>query len=139
MTGPRIVRDAELEYDSDLVATLLGEPFSGVAYEESPVLGRSEISYRDGLQDGPAQDWYPAGTLKGESQFRQGVLHGVSREFDHDGNVSVEVQYEYGIRTLATHFGGDGVVTSTEALDPNDEASRQLARLRVERNWQLDV
>jgi hypothetical protein len=139
MNDSQIVRDSELDFDSDLVSTLDGKPFTGVAYEESPVLGRSEISYREGMQHGLARDWYPSGVLKGESVFFQGVLHGMTREFDEDGRLMTEVRYEYGIRILSRRFGLDGRIVEEEELDPNDEAARQLDRLRSSHRWEPDA
>lgn len=75
MTEPLVVPDSDLDFDSDLVFTLNGAAFTGIAYEETPELGRSEISHRDGLQEGPAREWNPAGVLTGESNHVQGVLH----------------------------------------------------------------
>jgi len=139
MNESRVVRDSELDYDSDLVCTLDGKAFTGIAYEESPVLGRSEVSYREGVQEGLARDWYPSGVLKGQSAYVQGVLHGISREFDEDGHLMIEVRYEYGIRVMARRFGSDGSVVATEELDPNDEAARQLDRLRVTHGWEFEA
>lgn len=139
MNKPQVVEDSELDFDSDLVCTLDGEAFTGIAYEEVPALGRSEISYRDGVQEGLARDWYPSGVLKGESHYVEGVLHGTSREYDESGHLMTEVFFEYGIRVLARRFSSDGKVMATEELDSNDEAARQLDRLRAERNWELDA
>jgi antitoxin component YwqK of YwqJK toxin-antitoxin module len=136
---PLVVRDSELDYDSDLVFTLDGKAFTGVAYEESAELGRSEICYRDGLQEGVARDWYPSGMPKGESCYVRNVLHGTSREFDEQGRLMVEDRYEYGICVLARRFSVDGTVTETNELDANIEAARQLNRLRAEHDWDLDT
>ncbi|MEV6414219.1 hypothetical protein [Kribbella sp. NPDC051718] len=106
MSKPQFVRDSELEFDSDLVFTLDGEAFTGIAYEESAELGRSEIAYRDGLQEGLARDWYPSGVPKGESRYVQNVLHGTSREFDEQGRLVVEERYEYGVCVLALRAEG---------------------------------
>ncbi|MBM7789144.1 toxin-antitoxin system YwqK family antitoxin [Tenggerimyces flavus] len=118
-----------------MVTKLNGQAFTGVAYEESPDLGRSEVSYREGVQEGPARDWYPSGLLQGESHYVQGVLHGTSREFDESGRIVAEANYEYGICLLARRFNSEGIVIESEELDPNEEAAQQLDRLRVEYRW----
>ncbi|WP_136707797.1 hypothetical protein [Agromyces sp. H66] len=131
-SGP--VKDSELDYDSDLVCTLDGVPFTGTAVEES-VLGKSEITFKDGLQEGPARDWYPSGVLKGESQFIQGALHGTVREFRPDGALAETSQYEYGIRVLRHTFGTDGSVVEMEELDVSSDEADLLHRLRRDHGW----
>lgn len=135
MSQLKVVRDSALDYGSDLVFTLEGEPFTGIAFEESAALGRSEVSYRRGVQDGPARDWYPSGVLKGESHFVDGVLHGASTEFDEVGRLVAEAHHEYGICTVARRFGPNGSLIATEELDPASEAVRLLGRLRSEHGW----
>ncbi|MET4159340.1 hypothetical protein [Agromyces sp. PvR057] len=130
--GP-VVSDAELDYDSDLVCTFGGAPFTGTAFEESPSLGRSEISYRDGLQDGLARDWYPTGMLKGESEFVQGELHGAVREYRPDGQLAEESRYEYGIRVLHRVYSPDGSVIEASEINATSEEADLLLRLRRER------
>lgn len=137
MTHGPVVPDSELDYDSDLVCTLDGVPFTGTAFEESPALGRSEITYRDGIQEGPARDWYPSGVLKGESQFVQGELHGTATEFGLDGVLAEESRYEYGIRVRRRTFAPDGSVITTEEIDPTSNEADLLERLRRERGWPL--
>ena len=63
---PRIP-DSELDFDSDLVVTLEGVPFSGIAFEAHPEGGVSEVTYRKGRQEGPARDLYPSGAVRAES------------------------------------------------------------------------
>jgi hypothetical protein len=67
---PARVPDDQLHYDENLIYTYRGERFTGVGYEDVPGRGLEEISYVDGLQEGPARDWYPSGQLRGETMFR---------------------------------------------------------------------
>lgn len=60
----RRVPHEELDFDENLIYFHNRVRFTGIGYEDSPVRGLSEISYRDGYQDGPSRDWYPSGTLK---------------------------------------------------------------------------
>jgi hypothetical protein len=101
-------------------------------------LGRSEVSYRDGVQSGPARDWYPSGSLKGESWFVEGVLHGAAREYDESGVLVEESLYAYGILiSKRTRERGHRLV-EREWLDPRSEAGQMLERLRRERRWPED-
>lgn len=130
-----LIRDSELDYDSELVCTLDGLPFTGIAYEDSVELGRSEVAYRNGVQEGPARDWYPDGTLKGESHYVEGTLHGPSREYDVSGRLGSESHFEYGIRVTLRRYVADGKVAESEQLDPHGDEARLLERLRAERRW----
>lgn len=135
MTGPTVVPDSDLDYDSDLVCTLDGAAFTGIAYEESPSLGRSEITYRDGVQEGLARDWYPTGTLKGESDYVEGVLHGASKEYDPAGRLAVESRYEYGTMVWLRRFDPEGALVELQELDFDSEGGQRLQRLRIEHGW----
>lgn len=135
MTSLPRVADSELDFDSDLVCTRLEEPFTGVAYEETVDGGRSEIKYRDGLQEGEATDWYPSGQLKGESSCVQNVLHGRSREFDAEGRLVSESLYEYGILVIVARVDSRGELTLVEEIDPESANARLLDRYRREKKW----
>ena len=131
----RLVPDTELDYDSDLVCTLNGVPFSGTAFEESSLLGRSEITFHDGLQEGPARDWYPSGVLKGESQFVQGTLHGTVKEFRPDGALAEVSRYEYGVLVFRLTLAADGSVIEAEEVDASSDEADLLQRLRRDCGW----
>ncbi|MGW4929150.1 toxin-antitoxin system YwqK family antitoxin [Agromyces sp. NPDC004153] len=110
-------------------------PFSGTVFEESPLLGRSEITYRDGLEEGPARDWYPSGVLKAEAQFVEGTLHGMAREYRPDGVLAEESTYEYGVRIFHRVLAPDGSVVETEELEDGCFEARLVARRRSELGW----
>jgi antitoxin component YwqK of YwqJK toxin-antitoxin module len=135
MTNLPVVPDSALDYDSDLVCTLDEEPFTGIAFEESAELGRSEITYRQGLQDGPAVDWYPSGRLRGESFYVVNVLHGQTKEYDEEGRLTVRASYEYGILVRLGRYDSSGAVVEAQEIDPSSESARLLDRLRSEHGW----
>lgn len=134
MNEPTVVPDSALDYGPDLIVTLDGVAFTGIAYEDSPAHGRSELSYREGLQDGPARDWYPSGVLKGESPYVQGVIHGFVKEFAESGQLLSEVLYTYGIRVLIRQYL-DGSLVSELRVEPDDFTAELLSRLRAEWGW----
>jgi antitoxin component YwqK of YwqJK toxin-antitoxin module len=131
------IPDSELEFDNDLTYTANGELFTGIGYEDVPGRGLSEVSYRDGLQDGPARDYYPSGRLKGESHHRENTLHGVSRDFDPEGNLLNESLYEYGILVRSTQWDSSGRVLEEKAIDPDSPNYRLLERHRREKKWPM--
>ncbi|WP_322756558.1 hypothetical protein [Frankia sp. Cas3] len=134
-SGVARVEDSELDFDEDLIYTYRGVLFTGIGYEEVSGHGLSEISYRQGMQAGPARDWYPSGVLKGESYFRENVLHGPLREFDEDGNVRFEAVYEYGILVSSLRSDGSGAVVEFSEISGDSPNFSLLERYRRERAW----
>lgn len=82
--------DAELEFGADLVMHYRGEPFTGVSYGVMEDGTRSELTYVNGLQEGPARDWDASGRLRVEESWRANVRHGPSRTYDESGAVISE-------------------------------------------------
>ncbi|WP_239311924.1 MULTISPECIES: toxin-antitoxin system YwqK family antitoxin [unclassified Frankia] len=134
-SGVARVEDSELDFDEDLIYTYRGVLFTGIGYEEVPGHGFSEISYRQGMQAGPARDWYPSGALKGESYFWENVLHGPLREFDEDGNVQFEAVYEYGILVSSLRSDASGAVVESSEISDESPNFSLLERYRRERAW----
>jgi antitoxin component YwqK of YwqJK toxin-antitoxin module len=133
--APERVRDDQLDYGPDLIYYLAGERFTGIGYEDVPGFGVSEISYKDGFQDGPARDWYPSGTLKSESWYRENARHGFSRDYSEDQVKVLEELYEYGILVRRTSWDESGRETGTWAIDPHGQAFARLLRYREQKRW----
>jgi antitoxin component YwqK of YwqJK toxin-antitoxin module len=129
------VPDDELDYDSDLVYFYKGARFTGVGYEDKPGLGRSEISYSDGWQEGPARDWYPDGTLKAETWYMESVKHGPDRSYAPDGRLYQERYFEYGIPVATTTFDTDGQPLNRTEITPDDDRFELLQKFRSQKKW----
>jgi len=129
------VPDSELDYERDLVFTHEGVPFSGIGYEERSDLGLSEVSYRDGMQHGVSRDWFPSGKLKGESRYRENSLHGTTRELDEDGHILMEIEYEYGIVVSSRELDDHGNEIRSFEIETKDRLYAMLERLRTEKAW----
>lgn len=129
------VPDSELDYDDELTYQWRGTLFTGVGFDVAKNGSRSEISYCFGVQDGPARDWYPSGTLKGETWFRDNVQHGFAREYDEDGNLLCEMSFEYGIMTAKSERDESGQMVETFRIYPNSQNHARLERYRRERGW----
>jgi hypothetical protein len=97
MEGRR-VPDSQIDFDADLVYYVSGERFTGVGYEDVPGYGRSEVSYLDGIQEGPARDWYPSGQLRYEANYVDGLLDGYVRKYLEDGSLVLEEMYIKGVK-----------------------------------------
>ncbi|MEV6270908.1 hypothetical protein AB0L64_27345 [Kribbella sp. NPDC051936] len=92
------VPDAELEFGPDLVMHYWGQPFTGIAFDVMEDGTRSELSYVDGRQHGPARDWDASGRLRAEDFWRANVRHGVSRTYDESGAVISEQWWDHDTR-----------------------------------------
>jgi len=95
------VPDSELEFGPDLVMHYRGQPFTGIAFDVVADGTRSELSYVDGLQHGPARDWDASGRLRAEDFWRTNVRHGVSRTYDENGAVISEQWWDHDTRVNA--------------------------------------
>jgi hypothetical protein len=129
------VPDSELDFDEELIYRHNGILFTGIGYDEMPGKGLSEVSYRDGMQDGVARDWYPSGKVKGESHFRENSLHGLKREFDDSGNLISESVYEYDILVNFVKRDASGQVIDSFHIDVDSSNYARLERLRCDKGW----
>ncbi len=137
MTGPAEqptarVPDALLDFDENIVFTYKGQLFTGIAYEDDPVHGLSEISYVDGLQEDPARDWYPSGQLKAEVMFHANSRHGHDREYREDGTLAAETIYEHGVRVSSRTLADDGRVMDRWDISEGSPNFARLQRLRAQ-------
>src|SRR5436190_22901311 len=104
------VPEDELDFDENQIFYHAGRLFTGVAFSEEPNGGLSEFTYRDGLLHGPTREWYGNGQLKLEVHYIENTCHGISREFDADGNLLVETVHEYAVPVAVRRYGPDGEV-----------------------------
>jgi antitoxin component YwqK of YwqJK toxin-antitoxin module len=128
------VPDDELDLDDNLVATLNGDPFTGTAYEDRSDGSLSEMSYRDGLQEGLARDVDADGRVAVEAFYREGALHGYERRYGVDGDVDREKYYEYGILIAERVRMAEGLI-EVFTIDPESENYALLQRYRAEKRW----
>lgn len=121
-----------LDNDSHLVFTYKGKRFTGVSYDDDPVDGLWEVSYVDGLQEGPERKWYLSGQLKSETMFRADMRHGHNREYREDGTLASESLYEYGVRVSARTFAEDGSVVDSFVISEESRDFDLLQRRRAQ-------
>jgi hypothetical protein len=131
------VPDDELDYDyldndSHLVFMHKGKRFTGASYDDDPYDGLWEVSYVDGLQEGPERAWYLSGQLKSETMFRADMRHGHDREYREDGTLASETIYEYGVRVNSRTFAEDGSVVASFALSEESRDFDLLQRRRAQ-------
>ena len=133
--APLRVEASDLDYGPELIFTYHGQLFTGNAYEDVPGKWLSEASYQNGLQDGPARDWYPSGVLRGESHYRENALHGTCLEFDPDGRLISEKTYEYAILVSSKKLDASGQVIDSFEMTPDHQLYSLLERYRQVKGW----
>jgi antitoxin component YwqK of YwqJK toxin-antitoxin module len=123
---------SSLAYDSSEDAYYLdGKPFTGVAFTAAKDgFERSESEYRDGLRWGPTREWYAPGQPKVESNYFRGVLHGAAREWHRNGALAEHGVYEFGIAIWEKQWDENGQLTKERTLKETDSAFGRLQRLR---------
>ncbi|WP_051901242.1 toxin-antitoxin system YwqK family antitoxin [Streptomyces aureus] len=89
------VDDPELDMGIDRSLTHQGRPFTGETVEADPRTGQvvAMTTYAEGLEDGPAREWYADGTDRAEGQCRRGIPYGRWRDWHHNGRLAVEKEY----------------------------------------------
>jgi antitoxin component YwqK of YwqJK toxin-antitoxin module len=120
----------EIELTNDYVYLWDGRPFTGIAFElddhENIV---SEIEFRNGLQMGTTRAYYPKGRLKREAQYENATLHGFARDWNEEGLVTSEEEYERGIcirRKTRDSTGNLSISYELKETDPQFEILRLL-------------
>lgn len=124
----------EIVEDEEGVARHGGVEFTGVAYEELPDGGVSEITFINGLQDGPATDRTASGRVLGVTRYRRGAPRGPSLEsleWYEDGKPRSQALYDHGILLTLTEWSEDGEVSRTYTLSDSDPLRETLELLRA--------
>jgi len=88
------VPDEEIEYSADGLAVRAGERFTGIV-----------------------EDLFPDGTVQFETEYRLGILDGVSRTFWPDGTLRHETWYDYGVKLRERSWYSSGGAQEDTVLD----------------------
>ena len=119
---------AELEFTDDRRYVYNGSPFTGVGYEvHSNGTTSCEIRFRDGLEHGPARDYYPSGQLMSEARYRKGLKHGVWLEYGEDGEPIERCELAYDVLMTRTRWNESGDVIEKYVREPDDHLSVLVA------------
>jgi len=108
--------------------------------EELTGVKLAEITYKDGLRNGPIKLWYSsfigsgkiAGHKKLEAFFLQGNYHGIYKIFVPDGKISSEVEFDNGNIKQVKHYDYDG-----NLVDIGKQEDIQYGKHAVERDLVL--
>lgn len=132
------VKDSELDMTSNLLTLWNGLPFTGIAYESYEYAEKeyllSEMAFTDGMQDGPARDWYYLSEqIESEAHYLRGLLHGISREWSQTGQLLVEAEYEYSVLVYKRIWNEEGLLIDRFEVNKNDAKFQNLIHSR--RKW----
>jgi antitoxin component YwqK of YwqJK toxin-antitoxin module len=128
------INDDLLDMTDELVYLYEGELFTGIGFElglDNRII--SEISYKNGFQEGPARDWYESGELQSEAYYKENSLHGASKEWYKNGKIKSEALYEFGVPLEYKEWDEDGKVVNEFQLSKDDIRFKLLEDLKKSR------
>jgi hypothetical protein len=116
-----------------------GEPFTGVGYyldEEGRL--ESESSYQDGIEVGLGRAWFETGQLLHEHPMFRGVFHGKVREWQRNGRLALEADYEFGHDVHHKRWDEDGNLIEEYYIDKSSRGYKDLEEYREAYKDELD-
>lgn len=126
------VSEREIYYDAHEGIYYYGDhPFTGIAYTTYPQGSRmSETEYRDGLLSGVSRGWWESGIPETESNYAFGALHGKSRIWHANGQLAEEEVHEHGILVRSSQWDEAGKLIEAYELKESEPAYQTLLQSR---------
>lgn len=126
------ILDEELNFDDAQQCWVAGSLFSGIAVKYYHNGEReSETEYVNGVQMGYERRWLPSGILVGDYLFKNGELHGISREWYDAGNLKTEGHYELGVELSFCAWDKNGSIVESRELEAGGIQEQLLKQKRV--------
>jgi antitoxin component YwqK of YwqJK toxin-antitoxin module len=125
------VPENSLDYPGNGYYYLDDEPFTGVAfslYEDGSL--KSETEYKNGLKWGLERYWFGSGILEYEAELQRGVVYGKKRVWHPDGRLKEEGDYEHGITLNRKTWDEDGNIVEDFELSKTDSNFNLLRQFR---------
>jgi len=98
MTQNTEIKYDDLDYTSEGLFLLNGQPFTGVTIDRNDHgVKIGEVSFLNGREHGVARSWYPNGRPRTEGPYVHGETHGVVKEWFDDGALKSETVCEFGV------------------------------------------
>jgi antitoxin component YwqK of YwqJK toxin-antitoxin module len=127
------VDDTDIEYTGGPIVTFEGKPFTGIAYEianDGHLI--SEITYIEGIQNGPDISWHFNGKLESEGENKWNRPHGFFKEWYESGQLKMEGLTELGYVIWRKQYDEEGNLTSEYKIENRPD---QLRSLDADRSW----
>jgi antitoxin component YwqK of YwqJK toxin-antitoxin module len=122
----------EVSFHEDGSYYYRGQPFTGTAYAAYPDGSpESETQYRHGLVWGLSKSWHVNGALASEAECCLDVQHGWAREWSQSGRLESESKAEYGILIEERAWDEKGNLIKEYRLREGDPNHGRLLKLRV--------
>jgi antitoxin component YwqK of YwqJK toxin-antitoxin module len=87
------VEDSELDISYDMIVRWKGNPFTGVSYEQGPGAALTEIEYKNGIQHGITKEWSSSGRPVMEAQYEHGICI-TEKVWNEDGELVRDFQID---------------------------------------------
>jgi antitoxin component YwqK of YwqJK toxin-antitoxin module len=127
-----IVPVDQIDFADDYLFMYKGTPFTGVGreYTSDQVLV-CEMTFSQGIREGPEKIWYPSGVIKEERSYRSSTLQGICRKWDPTGRLRHEDVYELGICLESKEWDEGGDLVSHFQIQPGDPQYKRLELYRT--------
>ncbi|UOD29384.1 hypothetical protein INH39_28925 [Massilia violaceinigra] len=113
--------DEDLLDCEDEVVLYNGKPFSGVGFD--PFSDGSGVEYEteyvDGLTHGMNRKWYKNGKLAYEVHYSYGIKHGKEMRWFDSGVVKLTAYFEYGVEVESTTWNEAGAIVEHFEISPD--------------------
>ncbi|WP_028590068.1 toxin-antitoxin system YwqK family antitoxin [Paenibacillus massiliensis] len=119
----KIVDEEMLDYDDDL-RIYDDELFTGIGYSNHPngVIKR-KTNYKNGLPHGIRKEWYSDGEIQSEYELKRGRIHGCRTCWHSNGSIKSIAHFEWGIELDYTEWDQNGKLIEKRELDPKSPDS----------------
>lgn len=130
--GVARVADDDLEFGEGDQMTLDGKPFTGVSFHTYPGGQlREELSFVDGLLQGPCREWHENGQLSREWTSEPRGTPERRTSWHPNGALASVTLHDFGIELECSEWDEHGVLQLHRVLDPDSTKYDVLLQLRA--------
>ncbi|WP_299589485.1 hypothetical protein [uncultured Microbulbifer sp.] len=123
------ISEDQIDFSDEMVCLYKGKPFTGVVFDEDAGQVIGETQYKDGMLDGITRTWFRNRQLRSESCFVENRRHGPDKEWYESGVMKSDTMYEHGIIVKKVDWDLDGkIIKSYELME--DDPGFELLELR---------
>ena len=131
-----IIDENELGFGPDYYYYYRGERFTGTAVEKLKGKAAEESNYTNGIPDGLDREWDENGTLIFEMQWEMGAQEGWKRGWYLDGKLLPEALYECDVMVQHRIWDKEGNLVKDFVIKEGDEEYKLLLQRRMRKKSQ---
>lgn len=114
------LNDLDIELHGQVeVFYLNSNKYNGIVYEEFKGVIASEFEVFDGVKNGVEKIFFPNSIIESYSIYKNGLLHGVTKNYLETGQIQEEAYFEYGICVWSKIYDENGNLTKMLTIDKN--------------------